>query len=281
MSFLAQTHEHHQKFKRVLDVGEGSSKKVNHRRQLRKRNRSRRRRQTKHRHQRSSSSQGMPNRNPSRSTVRPDPIAYWKDYLPTDWLFMTHQPPTPYHPQVGDNIVYFRQGHEEFLKNLEDDSFEQDLPWVRIPNLEATVFGTVTNLDFRPGRPPYCVVSIIKEDDHEFRVSYFDRIGVSDFMVLRSRYEQGARRRWKTGMSCKAFFDDRLYSGIISGKSPLDENRFPDSFWGCLLVFWEGDDPKRKSADRLSPWELYLPGTDETTASRPLETLGEEGKLLQ
>jgi hypothetical protein len=235
------------------------------------------------RHRRGISSRRTSIRHSSRSIAQPTAtiLGRWQDYLPTDWILMIWQPPTPYHPQVGDEIVYFRQGHEAFLKDLDDEHFYQDLPWIHSSSLSATVFGIVTRLEFRPGRPPYCILSVISEDAHEFCVTYFDRVGVSDFIILRSRYEQGMRRRWKPGMNCKAFFDDRFYCGVLIGKEPIDKRRFPDSPWESLCVEWTKDDHfSGGGKDYVSPWELHLPGIDEATAPRPIETLDSEGKKL-
>ena len=278
--WIGHAHERQSKSKRSTDIDDEFLPKRSSRttRNRNVRSRSGRRQRTKTRHRRSESSHTSLVKQNTRSSTQAELVHRWKEYLPTDWIFMTHQPPTPYHPQVGDEIVYFRQGHEEFLKNLDSEFFGRNLPWDQHPGLNDTVFGMVTHLDFQPGIPPYCTVSIITESSQDFRVNYFDRIGVSDFIILRSRYEQGTRRRWRSGMHCKAFFDDQLYSGDILGKEPLDVERFPDSPWGCLLVSWEGDDPAKTVPDRLSPWELYLPGTDESAASRPGQTLDQEGQ---
>jgi hypothetical protein len=40
----------------------------------------------------------------------------WQDYLPSAWIQKTDAYPIPYLPQVGDSIVWFRQGHQEYLE---------------------------------------------------------------------------------------------------------------------------------------------------------------------
>lgn len=39
-----------------------------------------------------------------------------EEYRPPDWLTETLPRKAPYYPQIGDEIMYFRQGHEIYVK---------------------------------------------------------------------------------------------------------------------------------------------------------------------
>lgn len=66
-------------------------------------------------------------------------------YRPSDWLAETYPKLSPYFPQLGDDIVYYRQGHETYIKYVEDNNLYQitkkmkkSLPYVLKPDLEVS-----------------------------------------------------------------------------------------------------------------------------------------------
>lgn len=44
----------------------------------------------------------------------------WRDYLPSEWVRTCEANSTPYFPQVGDKIMYFPQGHAEYVINARE-----------------------------------------------------------------------------------------------------------------------------------------------------------------
>ena len=55
------------------------------------------------------------------------------EYRPPEWLTSTRPKKTPYVPQMGDEVVYFRQGHELYVKAVrEAGAYELEkevMPW--------------------------------------------------------------------------------------------------------------------------------------------------------
>ena len=43
----------------------------------------------------------------------------WQDYLPSPWLGTFQGEKSPYLPQIKDRIVWFRQGHEEYIEKAD------------------------------------------------------------------------------------------------------------------------------------------------------------------
>jgi hypothetical protein len=43
----------------------------------------------------------------------------WEDYLPSEWISKTSGDASPYLPQVKDVVVWFQQGHSEYLRKAD------------------------------------------------------------------------------------------------------------------------------------------------------------------
>ncbi len=57
-----------------------------------------------------------------------------EEYKPPDWLTETVPHKAPYYPQIGDEIMYFRQGHENYVKMCKhrkayDINPKKNQPW--------------------------------------------------------------------------------------------------------------------------------------------------------
>lgn len=57
-------------------------------------------------------------------------------YKPLEWLSETMSRKAPYYPQMGDEIVYFRQGHQLYINAVTTKKLYEitikDIPWKRI-----------------------------------------------------------------------------------------------------------------------------------------------------
>lgn len=56
-------------------------------------------------------------------------------YKPSEWLAETKPRKAPYCPQMGDEIVYFRQGHQLYVDAVQSKKVYEvnpkDLPWIK------------------------------------------------------------------------------------------------------------------------------------------------------
>lgn len=61
-----------------------------------------------------------------------------------DWLGETVPKKAPYFPQMGDEIMYFRQGHQLYVEAVLSRQLYQidkrSLPWIRKHNLRVSIF---------------------------------------------------------------------------------------------------------------------------------------------
>ena len=67
-------------------------------------------------------------------------------YGPSKWFSQIEPKRSPYFPQLGDELVYFRQGHEMYVNEVTDSkiySFDskmkKSLPYMRNPDLPVSV----------------------------------------------------------------------------------------------------------------------------------------------
>lgn len=60
-----------------------------------------------------------------------------EQYRPCEWLSETRPRKSPYYPQMGDEIVYFMQGHQLYLNMVELKKLYEistkELPWNKMP----------------------------------------------------------------------------------------------------------------------------------------------------
>lgn len=66
-----------------------------------------------------------------------------EEFRPPEWLTGTIPRKTPYVPQMGDEVMYFRQGHELYLQAVERHKAypinpNANLPWHKLPNLRVS-----------------------------------------------------------------------------------------------------------------------------------------------
>ncbi|EPZ35374.1 hypothetical protein O9G_003028 [Rozella allomycis CSF55] len=194
-------------------------------------------------------------------------------YLPSDWILETKRLDTPYQPQINDSVVYFRQGHEEFVRSHNERNRGEEMalnsfglsthansyPGVTlsVPNfeeLQSIESGVIKKLEYMPGMPPYCRVTItLNRNERDLVVEYYDSDYVPDFIILESKYEWGMEQNWTVGERVYCIYSQKeKYLGTIVGHVPIDISKHRNSPWSCFLVRQDdsGDD------ESMSPWEL-------------------------
>ncbi|KAF3581756.1 hypothetical protein DY000_02036135, partial [Brassica cretica] len=201
------------------------------------------------------------------------------------WLMLSeHEESCRYIPQLGDEVVYFKQGHKEFLESreLNDSDRSRYLP----RNLGAVEFCKVEklNYDTYPGSGESCCKMTLRVLDSssshasrkEFQLTLPDLINFPDFIVEKTRYDAAMKTNWEVGDECRvwwrnesseggAWWDGRIESSQV--KSP----NFPDSPWERYKVVYETGD-----TNLHSPWEFdnpQFPWENSTMDEEPREKL--------
>jgi hypothetical protein len=59
-----------------------------------------------------------------------------EQFRPSEWLCAVLPRKAPYHPQMGDECMYFKQGHSKYLDAVVDKNIykvsSRDKPWERM-----------------------------------------------------------------------------------------------------------------------------------------------------
>lgn len=180
-------------------------------------------------------------------------------YRPAEWLSEVIPRKAPYYPQMGDEIVYFRQGHQRYLeavrlKKVYKLSHSSE-PWnfrTLRDHEPARVIGI--KYEIRPPRLCCLKLAIIDEEGNmtgtTFKIKYHDMPDVLDFLVLRQTFDLAVQRNWSIGDRFRCMIGDGWWMGQIESRHALSAD-FPDSFFMCFRVRWDNGE-----YESMSPWDL-------------------------
>ncbi|KAF9960849.1 Bromodomain and WD repeat-containing protein 3 [Mortierella alpina] len=226
-------------------------------------------------------------RKKGKAVLRDEKAEELHKWLPSDWIKVNEPRKTPYHPQVGDYVAYFRQGHSFYLNEtpLRPRLNQKIVPYIKDPQLPWVIFGRVSRITYNVGPPTWCTITLEEQilssawgypptpeftpSRRRFEIEFHDLGDVPDFLVLYSVFEQGVNSHYDVGEQIWASFDGSIYSGTISGQVVENKN-LPDSLWMAYEVSW----PANEDVTNLSPWEMQREEYEEEL-SQP-ETIPEE-----
>ncbi|KAJ4956498.1 hypothetical protein NE237_013281 [Protea cynaroides] len=185
------------------------------------------------------------------------------------WLMLTeHEEGYRYIPQLGDEIIYLRQGHQEFMEM--SNSVEVG-PWKAMKrNVRAVELCKVKELDYSTlaGSGESCCKITLEVIDptssvfgRTFKLTLPELNDFPDFMVERTRYDAAIKRNWTHRDKCQVYWREENEEGgswwegrILAVKPKSSE--FPDSPWERFVVSYKSD----STGQHLHcPWELHDP----------------------
>ncbi|GKU85339.1 hypothetical protein SLEP1_g19 [Rubroshorea leprosula] len=187
------------------------------------------------------------------------------------WLMLTvHEEGFHYIPQQGDEIVYLRQGHEEYLTHNRPRLREQG-PWTTLEGkkVRAVELCKVEDLQYStfPGSGESCCKLTLRFTnptsnvfDESFKLTLSEVTSLPDFLVERTRFDAAITRNWSCRDKCKVWWwknedgnDGNWWDGrVVSVKPKCSE--FPDSPWERYAIQYR-DNPRE--THNHSPWELF------------------------
>ena len=177
-------------------------------------------------------------------------------FIPSPWLSETIPRKTPYFPQIGDVLMYFKTGHEKYIELVEiRKSYKLNMReqhWMRKKNLEESTLVKVMDIKFEIRPPRLCVLklsilnqSTSKPTGESLTIKYHDMNDVVDFLVLNQSFNSHKGKHWKKGDRIRCQIDDRWWKGTVNkvenGESPFLS----------IYVHWDNGDK-----EYLSPWDL-------------------------
>ncbi len=181
------------------------------------------------------------------------------EFKPPEWLSETVPKKQPYYPQMGDEIVYFRQGHERYLDWVTTRKMYNltgnNEPWTQL-ELRDHEFCKVIGIKYEIRPPRLCCLklALMTESgiltDQTFTIKYHDIPDVLDFLVLKQTFDTAIARNWGPGDRFRSMIDDKWWIGQIESHQPLSRD-FPDSLFMCFKVRWDNSE-----YEFMSPWDL-------------------------
>ncbi|KAJ4838668.1 hypothetical protein Tsubulata_004268 [Turnera subulata] len=180
------------------------------------------------------------------------------------WLMLTmHDEGCRYIPQMGDQVVYLRQGHQEYIKS----SGSRDKgPWSSIKREPRAVeICKVQSLEYAevPGSGDSCCKIQLTFTDPSsaafgkaFKLTLPELINFPDFVVEKAHYDAAISRNWAPGEKCTVWWRNengeggKWWEGKIVSSKPKS-NEFPDSPWERLHISYGNDE-----IHLHNPWEL-------------------------
>ncbi|KAG9278203.1 bromodomain and WD repeat-containing protein 3 [Astyanax mexicanus] len=182
------------------------------------------------------------------------------EFRPSPWITDVVPRKSPFVPQMGDEVIYFRQGHEAYLEavcksNLYPINLDKQ-PWRKM-QLRDQEFVQITGIKYEVCPPTLCTLKLTQIDpgtgqitDQSFSVKYHDMPDVIDFLVLRQSYDEARNRVWRPNDRFRSVIDDAWWFGTIVCQEPY-QPEYPDSLFQSFKVKWDNGE-----TEKLSPWDI-------------------------
>nr|CAB3226310.1 bromodomain and WD repeat-containing protein 3 [Phallusia mammillata] len=184
-----------------------------------------------------------------------------EEYLPPKWIQQEVPRPSPYLPQIGDEVMYIREGHQLYVKVVSEKKIWNigdvaDLCYNNL-QLSSVEHCRVIDITFEVGPPTLCKLNLLRlsdddplEEEKTFSFRFHDMPDVIDFLVLKQQYENSLLQGWKSGDRFRSIIDDAWWYGTILSSDASDSTQ-PDNIFQCFVVEWDSQE-----TERMSPWDL-------------------------
>ncbi|KAL6072512.1 hypothetical protein STEG23_030756, partial [Scotinomys teguina] len=134
-------------------------------------------------------------------------IEHLYEFHPPVWITDTTLRKSPFVPQMGDEVIYFRQGHEAYLEAVRRSNVYElnpnKEPWRKM-DLRDQELVKIVGIRYEVGPPTLCCLKLAFIDpatgrltDKSFSIRYHDMPDVIDFLVLRQFYDEARQRNWQ------------------------------------------------------------------------------------
>ncbi|XP_056588592.1 PH-interacting protein isoform X1 [Triplophysa dalaica] len=183
-----------------------------------------------------------------------------EEWLPSPWITDTMPRRCPFTPQMGDELYYFRQGHEAYVEMAKKNKIfsinPKKQPWHKLELREQELL-KIVGIKYEVGLPTLCCLKMAFLDPDSgkltggsFSMKYHDMPDVIDFLVLRQQFDNARQRNWMIGDRFRSVIDDAWWFGTIESQEPY-QAEYPDSLFQCYNVCWDNGD-----TEKMSPWDM-------------------------
>nr|XP_031315547.1 bromodomain and WD repeat-containing protein 1 isoform X2 [Camelus dromedarius] len=182
------------------------------------------------------------------------------EFHPPVWITDTTLRKSPFVPQMGDEVIYFRQGHEAYIEAVRRNNIYElnpnKEPWRKM-DLRDQELVKIVGIRYEVGPPTLCCLKLAfidpatgKLTDRSFSIRYHDMPDVIDFLVLRQFYDEARQRNWQSCDRFRSIIDDAWWFGTVLSQEPY-QPQYPDSHFQCYIVRWDNTE-----IEKLSPWDM-------------------------
>ncbi|NXC59960.1 BRWD1 protein, partial [Aleadryas rufinucha] len=167
------------------------------------------------------------------------------DWHPPVWITDTALRRSPFVPQMGDEVIYFRQGHEAYIEAVRRNNIYElnphKEPWRKVV-LRDQELVKIVGIRYEVGPPTLCCLKLAfidhatgKHTDKSFSIRYHDMPDVIDFLILRQFYDEARQRNWQASDRFRSIIDDAWWFGTVLGQEPY-QPQYPDSHFQCYML---------------------------------------------
>ncbi|KAG7460831.1 hypothetical protein MATL_G00203080 [Megalops atlanticus] len=189
-----------------------------------------------------------------------------EEWLPSAWITDTVPRRCPFIPQMGDEVYYFRQGHEAYVEMAKKNKIfsinPKKQPWHKMELREQELM-KIVGIKYEVGLPTLCCLKLAFLDPDtgkltggSFSMKYHDMPDVIDFLVLRQQFDDARHRQWRIGDRFRSVIDDAWWFGTIESQEPF-QAQYSDSLFQCYNVCWDNGD-----TEKMSPWDMEVIPSD-------------------
>uniref|UniRef100_A0A3Q2ZW49 Bromodomain and WD repeat domain containing 3 n=1 Tax=Kryptolebias marmoratus TaxID=37003 RepID=A0A3Q2ZW49_KRYMA len=129
-----------------------------------------------------------------------------EEWQPPPWIMETIPRRSPFVPQMGDELIYFKQGHQAYVRAVRRAKAysvnPQKQPWNRL-NLRDQESVKVVGIKYEIGPPTLCCLKLAFLDPVSGKMTndsfslYHDMPDVIDFLVLQQFYNEAKEQNWQ------------------------------------------------------------------------------------
>ncbi|KAM6932903.1 LOW QUALITY PROTEIN: bromodomain and WD repeat-containing protein 3 [Xenentodon cancila] len=182
------------------------------------------------------------------------------EFRPPQWITDVIPRKSPFVPQMGDEVIYFRQGHEAYVEAVSRSELYpinlEKQPWSKM-ELRDQEYVKITGIKYEVCPPTLCCLKLTLIDhgtgkitDKSFTIKYHDMPDVIDFLVLKQSYDEALRRKWQPNDRFRSVIDDAWWFGTFVCQEPY-QPEYSDSLFQCFKVRWDNGE-----TEKLSPWDV-------------------------
>uniref|UniRef100_A0A0K2UST4 Bromo domain-containing protein n=1 Tax=Lepeophtheirus salmonis TaxID=72036 RepID=A0A0K2UST4_LEPSM len=187
-----------------------------------------------------------------------------EEYIPSQWLSESIPRKTPYFPQIGDVLMYFKRGHEKYLDLVRDRKTYiinmKEQTWIKKKLCESVMTKVIgIKFEIKPPRLAVLKFQILNLNSgnptgETFTLKYHDMNDVVDFLVLYQTYS-ASTNEWKCSDRIRCQIDDCWWKGTVKSIGPETSTSITSSCDECkflsILCHWDNAEK-----EFLSPWDL-------------------------